>query len=202
MAQVQYGEASYWESRFKTEDEFEWYQPWAPVLKTSLENRGLSDSKSQKILIIGCGNSKMSQDMCDEGYENITNIDFSVTVIQKMKAKNASRNMQWLDMDVKDMHIFADGDFDCVIDKGTMDCVMCADNSTAKSKTALTEIARVLKPGGRFFSVSYSNERCEAYEDENLWAGTVEMEDVEKPFVSNVPLEGDANYYLYVCTRA
>ena len=29
-----------------------------------------------------------------------------------------------VDMDVKDMKIFADGDFDAVIDKGCIDCVL------------------------------------------------------------------------------
>ena len=62
--------------------------------------------------------------MCDEGYDSITNIDFSVTVIQKMKAKNSKTTMQWIDMDVKDMRVFADGDFDAVIDKGCLDCVL------------------------------------------------------------------------------
>jgi len=66
----------------------------------------------------------MSRAMCDEGYDSITNIDFSVTVIQKMKAKNSKTTMQWIDMDVKDMRVFADGDFDAVIDKGCLDCVL------------------------------------------------------------------------------
>merc|ERR1711924_288050 len=122
----------------------------------------------------------MSRAMCDEGYENITNIDFSVTVISKMKAKNSRASMQWVDID----------------------CVLCAAQSTANCGVALAECARVLKPGGKFFSVSYSNERAINYDDENLgWAGYSEVEELAKPFVSNVPLEGDPNYYLYTCTR-
>jgi 2-polyprenyl-3-methyl-5-hydroxy-6-metoxy-1,4-benzoquinol methylase len=31
--------------------------------------------------MIGCGNSKLSQQMYDEGYKNIINIDISPTVI-------------------------------------------------------------------------------------------------------------------------
>lgn len=204
-AQNNYGAIQYWEDRFQKEDEFEWYHGWKPVLKSAMEKHGLAEPKTQKILMIGCGNSRMSQDMFDDGLEQITNIDFSERVIQKMKAKNTSRlpNMQWLDMDVKDMHIFADGDFDAVIDKGTLDCVLCAENSTKNGKLALCEIARVLKPGGKFYSISYSNDRGLHYEDEDIgWAGEMQLDELAKPFVSNVAPEGDPNYYLYVCTRA
>lgn len=190
MAQVQFGDKSYWEGRFQNEDEFEWYHGWAPVLKTAFENQGLAEPKSKNILVVGCGNSSMSRDMCDGGYEAITNIDFSVTVIQKMRAKNASRNMQWLDMDVKDMHIFGDEEFDAVIDKGCLDCILCASESSNNSKLALGEIARVLKPGGKFLSVSYSSERALQYEDENLgWTGEMVVEELRTfPFHTPNPV--------------
>ncbi len=35
--------------------------------------------------MVGCGNSKLSQEMADEGYAYITNIDISDNVIVKMK---------------------------------------------------------------------------------------------------------------------
>ena len=38
-------------------------------------------SKSDSILMIGCGNSKLSQQMFDAGYKNIINIDISLSVI-------------------------------------------------------------------------------------------------------------------------
>jgi len=202
MAQTQYGDQTYWEARFKGEDEFDWYHKWAPELKTLLENHGLAQKKSGRILVVGCGNSSMSRDMCDDGYEHIENIDFSVTVIQKMKAKNAARNMTWYEMKVTDMHMFADEIFDAVIDKGCIDCVMCAPQSTANCTTALENISRVLKPGGKFYSISYSFERKDQYDAEEIgWAGEGIMEPIPKPCVSNVPFEGDPNYYLYVCTR-
>ena len=42
-------------------------------------------TKSDKILNIGCGNSKLSEDLSEEGYEDITNIDFSTKVITIME---------------------------------------------------------------------------------------------------------------------
>merc|ERR1711934_1061578 len=147
-----YWELGFWEDRFQDqEEEFEWYHNWK-TLKPEMEKYGLADQRFGKILVVGCGNSNLSREMNDEGYDNITNIDFSITVIQKMKAKNAARTMQWFEMDVKDMHVFEDEDFDVVIEKGCIDCVMCAPHSTANSKLALENIARVLKPGGNFYS--------------------------------------------------
>ncbi|MBQ1607646.1 MAG: methyltransferase domain-containing protein, partial [Lachnospiraceae bacterium] len=37
------------------------------------------------ILNVGCGNSKLSEDLSEEGYEDITNIDFSTKVITIME---------------------------------------------------------------------------------------------------------------------
>jgi len=37
-----------------------------------------------EILNVGCGNSKISEEMYNDGYENITNIDISAAVIKHM----------------------------------------------------------------------------------------------------------------------
>jgi len=34
--------------------------------------------------MLGCGNSKMSEDMFEDGYQQITNVDISFTVIKQM----------------------------------------------------------------------------------------------------------------------
>jgi hypothetical protein len=35
--------------------------------------------------MVGCGNAKISEQMYDEGYTNIINIDISDVVVEKMK---------------------------------------------------------------------------------------------------------------------
>lgn len=47
--------------------------------------------KIDRMLIIGCGNSEISADLFDNGYTQITNIDFSPLVIEEMIAKNRYR---------------------------------------------------------------------------------------------------------------
>lgn len=41
-----------------------------------------------KILNLGCGNSIMCEDMYDEGYTQIENMDISEVCIQQMEARN------------------------------------------------------------------------------------------------------------------
>ena len=62
-------------------------------------------TKNDKILNIGCGNSKLSEDLSEEGYENITNIDFSNKVISIMEQtyKEKFPKMKFQVMDV--LHI-------------------------------------------------------------------------------------------------
>jgi 2-polyprenyl-3-methyl-5-hydroxy-6-metoxy-1,4-benzoquinol methylase len=56
---------------------------------------------SDNILMIGCGNSTLSEKMFDNGLKNITNIDISNIVIQQMSVKNQDRKeMKFLKMDM------------------------------------------------------------------------------------------------------
>ena len=46
-------------------------------------------------------------------------------------------------------------DFNCVIDKGTLDSVLCGLNSTANARKMLTQIFEYLAPNGVYICVSY-----------------------------------------------
>ncbi len=79
---AQYGKPEYWEDRYQKDKEpFDWYQRYS----------GVKDMITQhikpefQILMLGCGNSKMSEDMFEDGYSNITNVDISFTVIKQMQ---------------------------------------------------------------------------------------------------------------------
>jgi hypothetical protein len=66
----------------------------------------IEDSPLNLFLVIGCGNSKLSENMYDVGIKNIVNIDLSNVVIQQMNAKNKQRKeMQFLKMDMLQVKI-------------------------------------------------------------------------------------------------
>lgn len=67
----------------------------------------------------------MSEEMFDDGYETITNIDISQTSIKTMNElyKDKGPNFKYIQMDVRAME-FAENSFDAVIDKGTFDSVV------------------------------------------------------------------------------
>ena len=46
-----------------------------------------------KVLMVGCGNSELSQEMYSAGYTNILNIDISEVVIDQMKQQYP--HMEW-----------------------------------------------------------------------------------------------------------
>lgn len=47
----------------------------------------LSDFRSPRILIVGCGNSRVGEQLYVEGYHDVTNIDISSVVVAQMKHK-------------------------------------------------------------------------------------------------------------------
>jgi EEF1A lysine methyltransferase 4 len=49
---------------------------------------------------------------------------------------------------------FPDSHFDAVIDKGTLDSLLCGEGTTAATGRYASEISRILKPGGSFVVVS------------------------------------------------
>lgn len=118
---------NYWDKFFKIRgtNAFEWYGEYENLCDVLHRYIKIND----QILVIGCGNSKLSESMFDVGLKNITNIDISEIVINQMSAKNRSRKeMKFIKMDMLNMD-FENEKFDVVLDKGTLDALM-SDNTT------------------------------------------------------------------------
>ena len=124
-----YGDPKYWDERYTKNDGimFDWLEDWQS-LKPLLTDTSIMKPES-KILVIGCGNANLSEDMYDDGYHNIYNIDISSVVISQMSDRNKDRvDMKYEVMDCTDMK-YPDNYFDVVIDKSTIDALLCGDNS-------------------------------------------------------------------------
>ena len=98
--------------------------------------------------------------MYEDGYENIVNVDISHTVVKYMEEKIKSRcpKMVFKQMDILDMSEIKEGEFNVVLDKGTLDSILCGDNSTPNAQKMLKEIKRVLAPNGIYICVTYGDE--------------------------------------------
>jgi len=109
-------------------------------------------------LIVGCGNSRLSEPMFSDGYKDLWSIDFVETAIDIMKnrAKRSFKELEdrYLIMDARNMS-FQDSTFDAVVDKGTLDAMMCGKNNLSNCSKLCTEVSRILKPGGIFILITY-----------------------------------------------
>lgn len=116
-----YGEESYWDNRYNgVKEYFDWFHRYsglkeyfAPYLKPE-----------DLVLNLGCGNSRMAEEMFDDGYERCISIDFSANVVKTMndKCRHKRDEFYYKKMDARALE-FDDGMFDMVIDKGTLDCI-------------------------------------------------------------------------------
>ena len=149
-----YGEKKYWEERYesqkgKTFDWLEDYNSLNPIIKS------LGIKKDAFILNVGCGNSEFSEKMFNDGFINNYNIDICENVINYMKERNKDKKGLHFDvMDVCDM-TYKDETFDLIVDKSTIDALLCGDHSFMIVAKMLKEISRVLKTGGYYVIISY-----------------------------------------------
>ncbi|KAJ7396434.1 Methyltransferase-like protein 13 [Pitangus sulphuratus] len=153
---AEFGAAPYWDRFFRHRGQraFEWYGAFpelCPVLHKYVRPR-------DKVLVVGCGNSELSEQMYDVGMcEDIVNIDISDAVIRQMRERSGSRRpkMSYLLMDVLQMD-FPDAHFQVVLDKGTLDALLTDEEEAtlAKVDRMFAEISRVLQVGGRYLCVS------------------------------------------------
>ncbi|KAL4441978.1 hypothetical protein ABPG74_003729 [Tetrahymena malaccensis] len=202
----QYGKIDYWEERYTRDPEpFDWYQRFSGV-KQFIVPHLVPESK---ILNIGAGNSRMSEEMFDEGYQNITNIDISQVVTKAMqeKYKDKGPNMKYLCMDVKNMD-FPAGSYDIVVDKGTLDSVLCGENTATNAQKALTNISNVLTPTGVYICISYGQpDHRMLYLDKPKYGWSIQVEQVHKPTIStSIQLTSEDKdspnvHFVYICKK-
>lgn len=223
-----YGDASYWDKRYAKEEEeeaFDWYQKY-PAVSALLHLYIPPNSPQPTILVVGCGNSAFSEGMINDGYGDVVNIDISPVVIRAMHRKYTNRpQLKYLTMDVRDMSAFQAASFDAVIDKGTLDSLLCGSDSRVNARMMLEEVGRVLKDKGVYILITYGapNYRLPLLRESVPWTiklhvigkslGDESSEHEKWELTTPVPLDGDGSsmeaalgmntsvHYIYVCTK-
>jgi ubiquinone/menaquinone biosynthesis C-methylase UbiE len=144
-----FGDVDYWVQRYTDDpDVFEWYQDPETIVKK------IKDfiKPESRVLVVGTGNSDLAPQILAAGVESVTAIDFARPAIVKSRRRNReTEGITWKVMDVRKM-TFADGDFDVIVDKATLDCVFFVGEGEVF--IALSEIARVLKSRGVYLCIS------------------------------------------------
>ncbi|KAJ1393112.1 S-adenosyl-L-methionine-dependent methyltransferase [Sesbania bispinosa] len=214
-----YGEPWYWDNRYSNEPgPFDWYQKYltlAPIINLYVPRNHL-------ILVVA-----FSEGLVDEGgYTDVVNIDISSVVIEAMQNKYRDRpQMKYMKMDVRDMSAFESESFGAVIDKGTLDSILCGNNSRQYATKMLEEIWRVLKDKGVYILVTYGAPlyRLRLLRDSCSW--TIKLHVIDKlaseeksdnpvwELTKPVPLNDDGSsveealgqnpdvHYIYICTK-
>ena len=119
----QYASVDYWNERYTNEVEYDWLGDYN-IFKELIHRHV---SKSERILMVGCGNSKLSEQMFKDGYENIVSTDYSEVCIANQK--KAFPHLTWQVADLMNLKDFIDESFDVVIEKATLDALLVGEKS-------------------------------------------------------------------------
>jgi len=100
---------------------------------------------------------------------------------------------------------YPDGVFDAVIDKATLDSVLCSEGSLILVSKCLSEISRVLSNEGVFVSISHANPSTRlSLLDRPEYGWKVVVEKVAKPMLNLIKETSDDDrvyHYIYICSK-
>lgn len=156
-----YLDPRYWDERFSAEDHYEWFKDYSHFQHVLHRHLRPPDS----VLEIGCGNSRLCEELLKDGIADITCIDLSAVAVERMRTRLSAQGIQGikvLEADMLDLP-FSSECFDVVIEKGTMD-VLFVDSgdpwnphpaTVNKVMKMLDGVHKVLKPEGTFISISF-----------------------------------------------
>ncbi|CAM9112308.1 unnamed protein product, partial [Ectocarpus fasciculatus] len=121
--------------------------------------------EQDEVLVCGCGNSEMSVDMYDDGFENILNVDISRVAIHQMAETYKAYPMEWKSIDLT-REEFPEEKFDVALDKACLDSIACNLRGVVNVENYLQQMDRLLQPEGAFICVSFAppEERLELLE--------------------------------------
>ncbi|KAH8097637.1 methyltransferase [Aureococcus anophagefferens] len=134
--------------------------------------------------------------MVNDGYANVRCVDNCAVVVEQMSAKYGALGGLTFGATTRGRRGVADGSVDCVVDKGTLDAVLCGEDSREGSAQLLAAALRVLKKKGVLLIVSHSKARA-ALIPPGAWK--VATHDVAAPALDDA--KPATTHYVYACTK-
>lgn len=148
---------SYWEAKYRQGHQQSY--PWDMVVSFLLSTPSLLGKSREEIRVLelGCGTAANLWFAAREGFQ-VSGIDISQTAIANARDK-LSKDSLPADLKVSSFSTlpFDDQCFDVVLDRCTLAC-----GTFKQIRSAFSETARVIAPGGLFFSQGFSSEHSSA----------------------------------------
>ncbi|KAJ1433295.1 hypothetical protein B484DRAFT_14727, partial [Ochromonadaceae sp. CCMP2298] len=170
---------------------YEWYLSWdqmQPLLSIDLarlrampEQHGLKSPKNSpkkqqpgqqeqeqqerepRVLVLGCGNSSLCEDLWHFGLTSVHGMDYSPTAISMMqrRAQDVDMGIQYFSGDARRMPEVHSGHYDLLLDKGTLDAIASGDaekegagGQATDAEQYIVECWRTLRVKGLFVVVT------------------------------------------------
>jgi ubiquinone/menaquinone biosynthesis C-methylase UbiE len=201
---LSFGSNNFWEQWYKNRSansSVEWYLSYSELSDILAQHISTED----RILMIGCGNSLLSEQMYDAGYKHIVNIDFSKTVIDYMKKLPSKPGLEYMHMDACDMSQFEANSFDAIVDKGTIDSILSSPTSTSSLMKMFAEIKRVARSNSKYIVLSdgRAEERMHYFETAFPNANwSIQTQKLHRPHsTTNRDFSPYEDYWLYILQK-
>lgn len=126
-------------------------------------------------------------------------------VVSKADSNPQIPRMKFECVDATQSIPYPDASFDLIVNKGTMDSILCSNGAITNTRKMMMECSRVLKPHGSMIVVSHGkpDDRMLYFEnDEKWWNGGVKVYKVPKPNVGAlVAATGSKDHFIYVASK-
>ena len=172
----------FWNDRYLT-NKTEWdLKQVSPPLKTFIDEL---KNKNQKILIPGCGNAYEAGYLINSGFHQVTLVDISTVLIEKLKQKFANQPIKIIMGDF--FHL--EESYDLILEQ----TFFCAINPELRPDY-VKQAYKLLKPGGRIAGLLFNTEFNQ--QGPPFGGNQTEYEKLFKPYFELVQLGESKNSVL------
>ncbi|XP_059497507.1 citrate synthase-lysine N-methyltransferase CSKMT, mitochondrial isoform X2 [Stegostoma tigrinum] len=180
---------------------FDWFLGYSSLKGLLLQLlRDMKSEASLKLLDIGCGTSELGPRLyCECPFPlHVYCVDFSPIALAIMRAQtsqlpqpvSSASQLHFVQTDIRDLSGFQQQSFNLILDKGTLDALLQANDGGETACCALTESLRMLSPGGLMLQVSDEDPDVRI-----VWLESLRLVTVT---VLQVDTEKNTGYFAYI----